>query len=1066
MAAGQTIHQEIEPISPPKPFRPHPLKKFRPLHAGMGQAVAERTILRRKANGELETWADVANRVALGNSLLCKTQDETESEYKLLRKHISNGTLLMSGRHLQHGDATQPERTQEIFSNCATSSTSFLLFLLLMSGSGVGRCYDDDLIVVNWDNAPTVRCVLSEEHPDYNMSAHESVRDAKHKYNGGANILWHEVQDTREGWAKALELWENAAFEKIHRDKMLILDFSKVRPRGAPIMGMQGRPSSGPVPLMNAFQKANTLKGANLRPWQQALYIDHYFAECVLVGGARRSARWSGKYWKDDTIIDFINIKRPIEYAGLSVEEIEELRKEKNPFSFLWSSNNSVLVDSEFWDLLSLKRGQSGYTSKLARHARQVFKALTKAAYGDGTGEPGIVNVDKLVRNDEGWDDLNRGDYIGSRKYQVNDDTQILLSKLAKRAKRKKYNMIVNPCVTGDTWIQTSKGPRQVQELIGKSFYATVNGQNYFAKNGFWKTGEKQVFQLETDRGYSIRATGNHKILTRSTIRHPDGQTSEEEIWKELKDISVNDRVVLQNHRPQYYTPESEDFYQGKLLGYTESLRGAPTTSVAFSPTITSPATIPLRLIEKKSPSFTIGFITWLFDTCGEVQEKSILFKLHSKQVLGATQRMLLRLGIASTISEKPNDMKLIVEEDNVVAFSFLMQSCELSKAIDLKRLEQNLGTTSTSEKFEAHVSSIRPDGQERVYDCSVEDVHCFDANGITAHNCGEVNLCVLGGFCVIADLVPFHADTVEAAIEAARAATRALIRVNTMDSIYSIEVKRTNRIGVSLTGVHEFAWKFFKLGFKDLIDEEKAKPFWHAIARIHRAVREEAISYSKKLGMVVPHTFTVVKPSGSVSKLYGLTEGWHLPPMAWFLRWVQFRSDDPLVQEYKDAGCPVRENLEQYRDTSVVGFPTAPTIASLGMSDKLVTAGEATIEEQYRWLQLGEKYWVIGVDENGTPLKDQGGQISCTIKYNPDKIEYSRFVSATKKYQPTIKCCSVMPQVDTTAYEYQPEQPLTKAEYEEFCRSLSPGLVGDIDIEHIECEGGACPVDYKENKA
>ena len=85
----------------------------------------------------------------------------------------------MSGRHLQHGDEFQPSRTQEIHTNCATSPTSFALFYLLLNGSGVGRCYDDDMMLVNWDNAPTVRCVIDDAHPNF---CNESLRDASHKY--------------------------------------------------------------------------------------------------------------------------------------------------------------------------------------------------------------------------------------------------------------------------------------------------------------------------------------------------------------------------------------------------------------------------------------------------------------------------------------------------------------------------------------------------------------------------------------------------------------------------------------------------------------------------------------------------------------------------------------------------------------------------------------------------------------------------------------------------------------------------------------------------------------------
>src|ERR1035437_3157126 len=213
---------------------------FRPISAGMGQAVAERTILRKKENGDFEDWGDVANRVARGNANLFNGPiHSSETEYLLLRKHIANGNTLMSGRHLQHGDENQPSRNMEVFTNCATSSASFLLFYLLLNGSGVGRCYDDDMILVNWDHAPNLRCVLDASHPDFNRSAHECVRDARHKYGEGPNITWYEIPDSREGWAKGLEIWENAAFEKIHAEKMLILDFSKVRPAGLPIKGMQ-----------------------------------------------------------------------------------------------------------------------------------------------------------------------------------------------------------------------------------------------------------------------------------------------------------------------------------------------------------------------------------------------------------------------------------------------------------------------------------------------------------------------------------------------------------------------------------------------------------------------------------------------------------------------------------------------------------------------------------------------------------------------------------------------------------------------------------------------------------
>jgi hypothetical protein len=449
-----------------------------------------------------------------------------------------------------------------------------------------------------------------------------------------------------------------------------------------------------------------------------------------------------------------------------------------------------VCVDAEFWAQLDLKRTDEKYNEPAAKQARKVWKELIGCSYADGTGEPGIINVDMLHRNDQDWDKLTGHGYVGSKKYQIREETELLMARLAKRAKRKKYNMIVNPC--------------------------------------------------------------------------------------------------------------------------------------------------------------------------------------------------------------------------------------------------------------------------------------------------GEIALSVLGGYCVIADVVPFFTESLQEAEEAFRVATRALMRVNTMDSLYKMEVERTNRIGVGLTGVHEFAWKFFRIGFRDMINPDfekhatmednweknpnsdprvRAASFWRTMERFNAAVKEEAHEYAKELGVAVPHTMTTIKPAGTTSKLFGLTEGWHLPSMRFYLRWVQFRSDDPLVATYAAAGYPVRD-LKTYEGTTIVGFPTAPLISTLGMEDKMVTAAEATPEEQYKWLQLGEKHWIVG---NG---EDRGNQISYTLKYNPAIVDAKHFGDMIRKYQKTVRCCSVMPQEDQSSFEYLPEEGVDKVRYEEISRAIQNQLEEDISKEHLDCENGACPINFREDKS
>ena len=78
------------------------------------------------------------------------------------------------------------------------------------------------------------------------------------------------------------------------------------------------------------------------------------------------------------------------------------------------------------------------------------------------------------------------------------------------------------------------------------------------------------------------------------------------------------------------------------------------------------------------------------------------------------------------------------------------------------------------------------------------------------------------------------------------------------------------------------------------------------------------------------------IKPSGTISKLFALTEGAHLPSMREYIRWVQYRSDDPQVKKYKEKGYPVKE-LKSYKGSTAVGFPTQPLICRLGMGDQAV---------------------------------------------------------------------------------------------------------------------------------
>jgi len=167
-------------------------------------------------------------------------------------------------------------------------------------------------------------------------------------------------------------------------------------------------------------------------------------------------------------------------------------------------------------------------------------------------------------------------------------------------------------------------------------------------------------------------------------------------------------------------------------------------------------------------------------------------------------------------------------------------------------------------------------------------------------------------------------------------------------------------------------------------------------------------------------------------------------------------------VAEYEAKGYPVRR-LRTYESTTIVGFPTRLPICDMDGGAWIVTAAEATPSEQYEFLRLLEKYWIVGVEEDGvTPLADTGNQVSYTLKYDPKKVDFEHFLNTLISGQFSIRCCSVMPQINSEVYEYTPEQAVTKAEYELISAAIKEvALKEDVGFEHVDCGTGGCPVDF-----
>jgi ribonucleoside-diphosphate reductase alpha chain len=280
--------------------------------------------------------------------------------------------------------------------------------------------------------------------------------------------------------------------------------------------------------------------------------------------------------------------------------------------------------------------------------------------------------------------------------------------------------------------------------------------------------------------------------------------------------------------------------------------------------------------MEERSSEFCRGLLRGLFDADGSVQgaqDKGVSVRLSQSDLplLQAAQRMLLRLGVASTIyrerrgagvvrmpdgrggrREYPQQAshELVVSGDNLARFALLVGFADTGKAERLEALLGNYKRALNRERFIATVESVEPDGTEPVYDVTVADVHAFDANGLLAHNCGEQPLPSYGCCCLGSiDLTrfvqrPFGAD---AAFDEAGFTALVKTAVRMLDNVLDIslwplpqqhdEAMSKRRVGLGFTGLGD---ALVMLGLRYDTEAARAKA-----AQVAQAMRDAAYDAS-----------------------------------------------------------------------------------------------------------------------------------------------------------------------------------------------------------------------------
>lgn len=148
-----------------------------------------------------------------------------------------------------------------------------------------------------------------------------------------------------------------------------------------------------------------------------------------------------------------------------------------------------------------------------------------------------------------------------------------------------------------------------------------------------------------------------------------------------------------------------------------------------------------------------------------------------------------------------------------------------------------------------SQILSITLDGEEDVYDCTINDVHCFSANGILSHNCAEQSLSNYET-CCLGELYLPNITTKEELYKCATYIYRICKHSLTLNCKESEETERivhkNMRMGIGVTG------------YLQATDEQRG---W--LSDCYKYLREFDKKYSIERGFPTSIKLTTCKPSG-----------------------------------------------------------------------------------------------------------------------------------------------------------------------------------------------------------
>ena len=823
-----------------------------------------------------ETWNEAVDRVK--QMMLDKYADKNIIEYiDFAYESMRKKRVLGSQRALQFGGDPIFSHNSRIY-NCITSYIDRPRFFqecmyLLLCGCGTGFSVQKHHVA----KLPKLRQVSAK----------------------GSSVK-HVIRDNIEGWSDAIGILVSSYFEDCdlfpkYSGKSVTFDYSKIRPAGSYLKSSGGK-APGPEPLKKALNNIKKILDRAVKNGQEKLKpIDAYdivmfAADAVISGGVRRSA----------TICVFS-------------PDDEEMAKAKT---------GSWFIDNP-------QRGRSNNSALLLRDgtSKEQFADLMNSV--KEFGEPGFV-----------WSDSKE--------------------------------LIVNPCVVADSTILTDRGIKMVSDLINKPFNAIVDGLSYPSHKGFWKTGTKQVIELQFKSGRTLKVTPNHKIMTTTG-------------WKEAGDILFGENVVINNHRDYTldnaanFDPTSVAWKKSYLLGlflgdgnnskgsaqlkwwgeskeeyrkeayqmlsevgFTNHHHKSGQNSTAVYSSVESKKLMKFAIdngcivgTSKKLSKRSIcgswnhisGLIAGYFDADGTVlvnNVKGSSLRISSIQLenLQNLQIALNSFGIYSRIyqnrrSEGDRVMpdgkggtknyfcqashELVISNDNIVRFAKYIPIKNADKIHKIQTIVNNYKRMPNRTNFVDVLVNKTIVGDLDVYDCTVEDIHAFDNDGVYVHNCVEIGMWPVDettgetGWqaCNLSTINCAKVKTEQDFYDACKAAAiigtlqAGFTKFEYLGSVSERIVAREALLGVSMTGMME--------KHDICLDPEIQRHGAEIVKEVNEKVAE-VIQINKAART------TCIKPEGSSSCILGTSSGIHPHHAKRYIRRVQANKMEPIYQYFKEV--------------------------------------------------------------------------------------------------------------------------------------------------------------------